>query len=440
MIDGVSYVTATRGRDRRRGAPVHQPDAGAGQGEGRQDRQEDVRRDGLQRQRHRRAGHDRGDAAERAGLQRGGRSPTPTSTRTRSRPSTRPRALETPGQGHRRDALALGRAHRRPRAPGPATASACSSPRRSTAPSRCPQEVVQEQQTLEKDQKVDWATWQALDAETPLRLEAPTAWSPGFTYDQFRNYSHRDDRGQALRRRRSPSSQTPQYGYWSIQAMRWLDPPAIQNPNTTQKIGGRTYMLFYQGDHLHMVAWKERGHAVLGAQHPRQPALQRPHDGPRDVLQAREVNWLRAVAAAARPVGRPSARRPARHGRRHPAGHARPVAAGRRHRSRRCRLEAPAPGRRGRVRHGRPRRLLHRRRLAAPRRGAARRSRPSSWRRASPGSRPPTATRRSRRIAGSAGPGAAAAALGGALGVSMDAWIALDRKAHATSRSRPCSR
>ena len=32
-------------------------------------------------------------------------------------------------------------------------------------------------------------------------------------------------------------------------------------------------------------------------------------------------------------------------------------------------------------------------------------------------------------IAGSAGPGAAAAALGGALGVSIDAWIALDRKA-----------
>lgn len=34
-------------------------------------------------------------------------------------------------------------------------------------------------------------------------------------------------------------------------------------------------------------------------------------------------------------------------------------------------------------------------------------------------------------IAGSAGPSAAAAALGGALGVSMDAWVALDRKASA---------
>ena len=41
--------------------------------------------------------------------------------------------------------------------------------------------------------------------------------------------------------------------------MRWLDPPAIENPDTTRKIAGRKYMLFYQGEQLHMVAWKERG-------------------------------------------------------------------------------------------------------------------------------------------------------------------------------------
>jgi hypothetical protein len=121
-----------------------------------------------------------------------------------------------------------------------------------------PQEVVQAQQTLEKDQKVDWASWQQLDKQTPLRLEAPTAWSSGFTYDQFRNYSIETTEG-----KHSAASvavvQTSQYGYWSIQAMRWQHPPAIQNPNTTQTIGGRRFMLFYQGDHLHMVAWKEHG-------------------------------------------------------------------------------------------------------------------------------------------------------------------------------------
>jgi LCP family protein required for cell wall assembly len=121
-----------------------------------------------------------------------------------------------------------------------------------------PEAVVQEQQTLEEDVKYDWATWQATDAETPLRLQAPTAWSSGFTYDQFRNYNIETTEG-----KRSAASvavvQTSQYGFWSIQAMRWLDPPAIENPSAKQRIGGRTYMLFYQSEKLHMVAWKERG-------------------------------------------------------------------------------------------------------------------------------------------------------------------------------------
>jgi LCP family protein required for cell wall assembly len=121
-----------------------------------------------------------------------------------------------------------------------------------------PTAVMQQQQTLEKNQKVDWATWQQYDKKTPLKLEAPTAWSSGFTYDEWRNYSIETTDG-----KRSPASvavvQTSQYGFWSIQAMRWQDPPAIQNPNSTQTIDGRKFMLFYQGDHLHMVAWKEHG-------------------------------------------------------------------------------------------------------------------------------------------------------------------------------------
>ena len=123
-----------------------------------------------------------------------------------------------------------------------------------------PEQVVQEQQTLDKNVKADWSTWKEYDAKTPLKLEAPTAWSSGFTYDQWRNYSIETTEG-----KHSAASvavvQTSQYGFWSIQAMRWQDPPAIQNPNSTQTIKGRKFMLFYQGDHLHMVAWKE--HATL---------------------------------------------------------------------------------------------------------------------------------------------------------------------------------
>jgi LCP family protein required for cell wall assembly len=122
------------------------------------------------------------------------------------------------------------------------------------------QEAVQQQQTLEKNQKVDWSTWKEYDGKTPLKLEAPTAWSSGFTYDQWRNYSVETTDG-----KHSAASvavvQTSQYGYWSIQAMRWQNPPAVQNPGSTQTIKGRKFMLFYQGDHLHMVAWRE--HSTL---------------------------------------------------------------------------------------------------------------------------------------------------------------------------------
>ena len=118
-----------------------------------------------------------------------------------------------------------------------------------------PQGAQQPQQTLLKDQRYDAAAWKTFAATTPLHLEMPTAWSPGFTYDEFRAYAIKTPKG-----RRSAAAvavvRTPMGDYWDIQAMRWMDPPAIQNPNSTQVIAGQKYMRFYQADHLHMVAWK----------------------------------------------------------------------------------------------------------------------------------------------------------------------------------------
>ena len=118
-----------------------------------------------------------------------------------------------------------------------------------------PQGALQPQQTLQKNARYDAAAWKAFAAQTPLHLEMPTAWSPGFVYDELRAYSIKTTEG-----KRSAAAVavvgTPMGGYWNIQAMRWMDPPAIQNPNSTQVVAGQEYMLFYQADHLHMVAWK----------------------------------------------------------------------------------------------------------------------------------------------------------------------------------------
>jgi len=121
-----------------------------------------------------------------------------------------------------------------------------------------PQAEQQPQQALQKNQDYDAAAWRTFAKKTPLHLEMPTAWSPGFTYDQFRSYGVKTTHG-----RHSPAAvavvKTPSGGYWSIQTLRWLDPPAIANPNSTQVLDGTQYMLFYQADHLHMVAWKRDG-------------------------------------------------------------------------------------------------------------------------------------------------------------------------------------
>jgi LCP family protein required for cell wall assembly len=118
-----------------------------------------------------------------------------------------------------------------------------------------PQEEQQPQQTLLKHQDFDSASWKSFAEKTPLHLEMPSAWSPGFAYDEFRAYGIKTTEG-----KRSAAAvavvSTPSGGYWCIQAMRWLDPPAIQNPNSTRIVDGTEYLLFYQADHLHMVAWK----------------------------------------------------------------------------------------------------------------------------------------------------------------------------------------
>lgn len=47
--------------------------------------------------------------------------------------------------------------------------------------------------------------------------------------------------------------------YYGVMGTSWEDPPILATPSETRKIGGREYLLFYNGDRLRMVAWKENG-------------------------------------------------------------------------------------------------------------------------------------------------------------------------------------
>lgn len=49
--------------------------------------------------------------------------------------------------------------------------------------------------------------------------------------------------------------------YWGIQQTSWNDPPILAEPSTTRRIGGREYRLFFNGPHLHVVAFEDDGAA-----------------------------------------------------------------------------------------------------------------------------------------------------------------------------------
>lgn len=118
-----------------------------------------------------------------------------------------------------------------------------------------PAQSYEAQQTLQPNANTDLVAWQTLAGKTKLPLEMPATWVSGCVYDGFRAYTltETNDRKSSAA---VAVARTPAGNYWSVQAMRWLSPPAIANPNGKETIDGQEYLLFYQGKKLHMVAWK----------------------------------------------------------------------------------------------------------------------------------------------------------------------------------------
>ncbi len=50
-----------------------------------------------------------------------------------------------------------------------------------------------------------------------------------------------------------------EFDYWGIQETNWLDAPVLEGPTLKRRIRGREYKLYYNGSHLHMVAFEENG-------------------------------------------------------------------------------------------------------------------------------------------------------------------------------------
>jgi LCP family protein required for cell wall assembly len=49
------------------------------------------------------------------------------------------------------------------------------------------------------------------------------------------------------------------YGeYYGVQGLAWKDPPILDDPDDTRTVNGRKLMLYYDGSHLRLVAWRTR--------------------------------------------------------------------------------------------------------------------------------------------------------------------------------------
>jgi polyisoprenyl-teichoic acid--peptidoglycan teichoic acid transferase len=80
----------------------------------------------------------------------------------------------------------------------------------------------------------------------PERLRLYTLHGPG----------HRPYKSYVIAVNRAPLGE-----YYDIEGTTWLDPPILAKPSDTVKIGSREYSLYYSGEHITTVAWRE-GSAV----------------------------------------------------------------------------------------------------------------------------------------------------------------------------------
>ena len=93
----------------------------------------------------------------------------------------------------------------------------------------------------------------------------PTAVVPGSTYSSdSRQYEIKDiddakqDAFKMVIAYQTPSTLTEYYG---VEGTTWSDPPILEKKSESREIDGRIYDLFYDGDRLRLVAWREGGNS-----------------------------------------------------------------------------------------------------------------------------------------------------------------------------------
>jgi LCP family protein required for cell wall assembly len=93
--------------------------------------------------------------------------------------------------------------------------------------------------------------------QIPFPVLYPRLQTGSAVQEQVRRYALRDQQGHLRHAYIAVFQENPLDGYYDVQGTDWLDPPIVAHPDETQNRDGRTYMIFADGDHIHMVAWRQ---------------------------------------------------------------------------------------------------------------------------------------------------------------------------------------
>ncbi len=93
--------------------------------------------------------------------------------------------------------------------------------------------------------------------QVPFPMLYPALQTGPAVQESVRPYALRDQHGHLHHAYVVVLQQNVLGGYYDVQGTDWLNPPIIAHPDETQSSGGRTYMIFADGDHIHMVAWRQ---------------------------------------------------------------------------------------------------------------------------------------------------------------------------------------
>ncbi len=96
---------------------------------------------------------------------------------------------------------------------------------------------------------------QAVNAavQVPFPVLYPRLQTGPATQEEVRPYALRDPQGHLHHAYTVVFQQSVLGGYYDVEGTDWLEPPIVAHPQETRSLDGHAYMIFADGEHIHMV-------------------------------------------------------------------------------------------------------------------------------------------------------------------------------------------